>query len=517
MSRFGWAYVNDVITGSAAAAGPTNSVQFNSGSGVFSGSSNFTFNPSTNVLTVVGTISASNYLGVSGSGGTTSPAGLNKYLQYNSGSVFGASSNLIFDYTTNELILTGNVRVVGQVSASTSLVTSGTISAGSNITSFGIISSSGGMQTSGNIQSVGNITSTSGLISASSGLYSGDVLNVAGVTNLKNNLIVTGSINVSGNISSSAQIQATSLKGDGLNITGVQATNVDGAGNDWSIQFKSGNTGRLTGSANLLFSGSTLTANSVLVTGSALIISASVISASTYLGITSGGSTTPGGLNKAIQFNSGSTFSGSQNLTYDYTTNTLNLTGNINQIGTSTSIIPDDSYILVENPNSGEIFKILSPNIGRDRVTIGSLAAGKDLTVTIQGTNDDYFDITIPTSGTVAQFTQVTSSVGKFDTIILGRTSTSSSISLNSSQHIVAIDTFNALGSVTLSLPNASTLPSGKHYVIKDEGGNANNRNIILSCSVPGQNIDGSSTLTITSPYAAVNIYCDGTSKYFIY
>ena len=139
MSRFGWAYVSSAITGSVA-NGPTNSVQFNSGSGVFSGSSNFTFNPTTNVLTVVGTISASNYLGVSGSGGTTSPAGLNKYLQYNSGSVFGASSNLIFDYTTNELILTGNVKVVGQVSASTSLVTSGTISAGSNITSFGIVS-----------------------------------------------------------------------------------------------------------------------------------------------------------------------------------------------------------------------------------------------------------------------------------------------------------------------------------------------------------------------------------------
>ena len=231
MSRFGWAYVSDVITGSAAAAGPTNSVQYNSGSGVFSGSNNFTFNPSTNTLTVVGTISASAYLGVSGSGGTTSPAGLNKYLQYNSGSAFGASSNLIFDYTTNELILTGNVRVIGQVSSSTA----------------------------------------------------------------------------------------------------------------------------------------------------------------------------------------------------------------------------------------------------------------------------------------------ITSSVGKFDTIILGRSSTSSSISLNSSQHIIAIDTFNALGSITLSLPNASTLPSGKHYVIKDEGGNANNRNIILSCSVFGQSIDGSSILTITSPYAAVNVYCDGTSKYFIY
>ena len=491
MSRFGWAYINDIITGSASAAGPTNSVQFNSGSGVFSGSSNFTFNPTTNVLTVVGTISASNYLGVSGSGGTTSPAGLNKYLQYNSGSAFGASSNLIFDYTTNELILTGNVRVVGQVSASTSLITSGTITAGSNITSFGIISSS-------------------------NGLSSGNGLTVTGSAILRSGLTITGSAYVQG-LSSSANIQAVSFTGDGLNVVGVQASNVDGAGDDWAIQFKSGNTGRITGSSGLTFSGSTLTANSVLVTGSALIISASVISASTYLGITSGGSTTPGGLNKAIQFNSGSTFSGSQSLTYDYATNTLNLTGNINQIGTSTSIIPDDSYILVENPNSGEIFKILSPNVGRDTVTIGSLVAGKDLTVTIQGANDDYFDITIPTSGTVAQFTQVTSSVGKFDTIILGRTSTSSSISLDASQHIIAIDTFNALGSVTLSLPNASTLPSGKHYVIKDEGGNANNRNIILSCSVSGQNIDGSNTLTITSPYAAVNIYCDGTSKYFIY
>jgi hypothetical protein len=342
MSRFGWAYVNGLITGSAAAAGPTNSVQYNSGSGVFSGSNNFTFNPSTNTLTVVGTISASAYLGVSGSGGTTSPAGLNKYLQYNSGSAFGASSNLIFDYTTNELILTGNVRVIGQVSSSTSLLTSGTIIAGSNITSFGIISSS-------------------------NGLSSGNGLTVTGSSILRGGLTVTGSSFVQA-ISSSAQVQATSFKGDGLEIVGVQASNVDGAGDDWTIQFKDGNTGRLTGSSGLTFSGSALT-----------------------------------------------------------------------------------------------------------------------------------------------------SSVGKFDTIILGRSSTSSSISLNSSQHIIAIDTFNALGSVTLSLPNASTLPSGKHYVIKDEGGNANNRNIILSCSVFGQSIDGSSILTITSPYAAVNVYCDGTSKYFIY
>jgi hypothetical protein len=42
-----------------------------------------------------------------------------------------------------------------------------------------------------------------------------------------------------------------------------------------------------------------------------------------------GGSTSPGGLDQQIQFNSGSTFSGSSNLTYNYTTNTLTLTGSL--------------------------------------------------------------------------------------------------------------------------------------------------------------------------------------------
>ena len=286
MSRFGWAYVNDIITGSAAAAGPTNSVQFNSGSGVFSGSSNFTFNPTTNVLTVVGTISASNYLGVSGSGGTTSPAGSNKYLQYNSGSVFGASSNLIFDYTTNELILTGNVRVIGQVSASTSLITSGTITAGSNITSTGgLVSSSLGVATAANVEARGNITSTNGSISSSVGLYTnGNIISsgtiqstygflsssggiqtngmivAQGSISSSNSLLTNGNVIASGSVNASAMsasglIQANSLKGDGLNVVGVQASNVDGAGDDWTVQFKSGDTGRLTGSSGLTFSG----------------------------------------------------------------------------------------------------------------------------------------------------------------------------------------------------------------------------------------------------------------------
>lgn len=45
--------------------------------------------------------------------------------------------------------------------------------------------------------------------------------------------------------------------------------------------------------------------------------------------ITGSGGGTPGGLDKQIQFNSGSTFSGSSNLTYNYTTSALILTGSL--------------------------------------------------------------------------------------------------------------------------------------------------------------------------------------------
>ena len=121
MSRFGWAYVNGVVTGSATAAGPTNSVQYNSGSGVFSGSNNFTFNPVTNTLTVVGTISASVYQGVSGSGGSTSPGATNTTIQFNSGSTFSGSSNLTYNYTTNVLSLTGTTLISGSLTATNTI------------------------------------------------------------------------------------------------------------------------------------------------------------------------------------------------------------------------------------------------------------------------------------------------------------------------------------------------------------------------------------------------------------
>ena len=443
MSRFGWAYVNGLVTGSATAAGPTNSVQYNSGSGVFSGSSNFTFNPVTNTLTVVGTISASVYQGVSGSGGSTSPGATNTTIQFNSGSTFSGSSNLTYNYTTNVLSLTGTTLISGSLTATntitatsasfldyvqlgtslsdeayfnaslktniqpattndvdlgasskywrtgyittlsssaisssvsiktgeitaTAIVLNGNLSSSGNINGSGLQISGGGSFGS-NVTITGSVSSSANLQTAGD-ITAGTNLTINNFANIKNGLTVTGSSIITGSLTVIGIMSASSLRGDGNNITGINGANVNGVGDDWTIQFKDGNTGTLTGSSGLTFSGSALTA-----------------------------------------------------------------------------------------------------------------------------------------------------SIGKFDTIIVNRTSTSSSISLTSTQHIIAVNTSGAVGSVTLSLPNASTLPSGKHYVIKDEGGKADSKNIIVSCSVFGQTIDGNSSVTANSPYAALNIYCDGTSKYFIY
>jgi hypothetical protein len=327
MSRFGWAYVNSEMTG-AVANGPDKSIQFASGSSQkISGSSNLTFDYTTNTLYLTGTLRADT-------------------LIVSASQILKSGSTIFGDSVGDTHQFTGSVYVTGIVSSSTGIQSAGaitsqsiissslgfqtnaTVQAAGNITSQAIISSSNGFQTNSTVEAAGNVRSTSGDLSSSVGIQTGGFLTVAGATNLKSGLTVTGSTFVQA-LSSSAQIQATSFAGNGLNITGIQATNVDGAGDDWSIQFKDGLTGTLTGSSNLLFSGN--------------ILSASAISASTWYGLPTSSATILGGTNTNIQFNSGSTFSGSNNFTYNYLTNNVSLTGALLMSGTS--YISETDYI----------------------------------------------------------------------------------------------------------------------------------------------------------------------------
>jgi len=92
----------------------------------------------------------------------------------------------------------------------------------------------------------------------------------------------------------------------------------------------------------------------------------------------------------------------------------------------------------------------------------------------------------------------------------------SSSYQLNYSHYFVGVNTLAATSSITLSLPNASGSISGRSYVIKDETGGAETNNIILN-AISGNTIDGETSIIIESPYASLNIYTDGSNKWFIY
>ena len=58
----------------------------------------------------------SNGIAITGSaGGSGTPGGLNTQIQFNSASVFSGSSNLTFDYTNNNLLLTGSLNITGSL------------------------------------------------------------------------------------------------------------------------------------------------------------------------------------------------------------------------------------------------------------------------------------------------------------------------------------------------------------------------------------------------------------------
>ncbi|MAS68996.1 MAG: hypothetical protein CMC43_06685 [Flavobacteriaceae bacterium] len=98
--------------------------------------------------------------------------------------------------------------------------------------------------------------------------------------------------------------------------------------------------------------------------------------------------------------------------------------------------------------------------------------------------------------------------------VIHKRHSTGTNYEIRITDFYIGANSLN--GTIRLTLPTASTTTNGQTFVIKDEGGNADNNNITISCSVGGDKIDGQNLIILESPYASVQVYCNGTSKYYI-
>ena len=97
--------------------------------------------------------------------------------------------------------------------------------------------------------------------------------------------------------------------------------------------------------------------------------------------------------------------------------------------------------------------------------------------------------------------------------ISYSRRAVTSTITASISDTILGVSAASAL---EIRLPTAGSYSSGQYFTIKDEAGNSNINNItILTTGV--ETIDGHVSITLESPYSAINIYSDGTSKFFIY
>jgi hypothetical protein len=88
------------------------------------------------------------------------------------------------------------------------------------------------------------------------------------------------------------------------------------------------------------------------------------------------------------------------------------------------------------------------------------------------------------------------------------------SITASTNDFYIGMNSTNAPLSVTL--PSADLLGNGQAYVVKDEGGASNTNNITISAS-GSQTIDGSNSIVLESPYASVQLYCNGNDKFYIY
>lgn len=99
------------------------------------------------------------------------------------------------------------------------------------------------------------------------------------------------------------------------------------------------------------------------------------------------------------------------------------------------------------------------------------------------------------------------------DAITYSRTQITSTLTSSISDRILGV---SASAPLDIRLPAASGFSNGQHFVVKDEAGNANTNTITIR-TTGADEIDGRTSVVLESPYAAINIYCDGSSKFFIY
>ena len=245
--------------------------------------------------------------------GVNTPGGLSTTIQFNKAGVFSGSANLTYIDSTNTIQLTGSL--------ATGL---STVASGNYQHVVGQFNQSSSIQS---VFIVGNGTSN---------------------TNRRNLIFASGS-----------QVQVTGS----LNVNG-------------------GITGSLLGTASYvtgsIFTGANSVVSSSYSVSSSYIfqaVSASFSTTASYA-LNAGGATTPQGAINTIQFNKAGAFSGSANLTYIDSTNTVELTGSLNLSG---SVVISGSSGNILFSDSGTTKRGVQGTVGgNDHWFVGGGALGSD-------------------------------------------------------------------------------------------------------------------------------------------
>ena len=82
--------------------------------------------------------------------------------------------------------------------------------------------------------------------------------------------------------------------------------------------------------------------------------------------------------------------------------------------------------------------------------------------------------------------------------------------------YLIGVQSNSLSGVTTITLPNATACIGGQKFLIKDEGGAMNSNNVVVTAKT-GETIDGEQSVVINSNYAAISVYTDGASKFFIF
>ena len=211
-------------------------------------------------------------------------------------------------------------------------------------------------------------------------------------------------------------------------------------------------------------------------------------------GAGSGDATGQGPIN-SIQIHTGSGgISGSANFTYDPSTNVVELSGNL----------------VISGNIQAHTFDIIHTDITEIDAS-GSTTFGNS--------NDDLHirtgSFSVMSSSGEQFKVDVVNKVTSINTgVVLNRISTSTNYTALKSNYIIGVDSTN--NPVTITLPDASTLSSGHAFIVKDEGGAVSSNSITISAS-GSQQIDSVNSIVLEVPYSSIQLYCNGTSKFFVF